>query len=157
MSPSSPQVSYAMNKRQSLFIFLLPLIFSISFLLTSCREEGEVISKPDEFTHVYEASENKLLKAIAQVFKDKGFVTATINQETNQVESGYLIQDEWRTKGIARVKKIGWKECEVVLSVITEKKISKGWEMRRLLGKKQYDTFFDAIELQLYQEMYKVK
>jgi hypothetical protein len=29
--------------------------------------------------------------------------------------------------------------------------------MRRLLGKTQYDTFFDAIEAQLYQEMYKVK
>jgi hypothetical protein len=120
-------------------------------------EEGEVISKPDEFKHIYEASENKLLQAIAQVFKDKGFGTAEINQETNQVESGYLIQDDWRTKGIARVKKINWKECEVALSVITEKKSSKGWEMRRLLGKSQYDTFFDAIELQLYREMYKVK
>jgi membrane-bound lytic murein transglycosylase B len=146
-----------MNKRQTLLIFLLPVIFSAGLLLTSCTEEGEVISKPDEFKHVYEANENKLLQAIAQVFKDKGFGTAEINQETNQVESGYLIQDDWRTKGIARVKKINWKECELVLSVITEKNISNGWEMRRLLGKSQYDTFFNAIELQLYQEMYKVK
>jgi hypothetical protein len=146
-----------MNKRQSLFIFLLPLIFSLSFLLTSCREEGEVISKPDKFTRVYEASENKIIQAIAQVFKEKGFGTAAINKETSQVDSDYLIQDEWRTKGTARVKKINWKECEVVLSIITEKKISTGWEMRRILGKSQYDTFFDAIELQLYQEMYKVK
>ncbi len=146
-----------MKKRQTLLIFLLPIIFSIGLLLTSCKEEGEVISKPDEFKHVYEANENKLLTAIAQVFNTKGFGSAAINQETNQVESGYLIQDEWRTKGIARVKKINWKECEVVLSVITEKKTSDGWEMRRLLGKKQYDTFFDVIELQLYQEMYKVK
>ena len=146
-----------MNKRLYLFIFLLPLIFSVSFLLTSCREGGEVISKPDEFTHVYEASENKLLQAIAQVFKDKGFGTAAINKETNKVESDYLVQDEWRTKGIARVKKINWKECELILSIITEKKISNGWEMRRLLGKSQYDTFFEAIELQLYQEMYKSK
>jgi hypothetical protein len=44
-----------------------------------------------------------------------------------------------------------------MLSVITEKKIANGWEMRRLLEKKQYDTFFNAIELQLYQEMYRVK
>jgi membrane-bound lytic murein transglycosylase B len=146
-----------MNKRKSLFIFLLSLIFSISFFLTSCTEEGEVISKPDEFTHVYDASKSNLVRAIAKVFKEKGFGTATINQETNQVESDYLIQDDWRTKVTARVKKINWKECEVVLSIITEKKISKGWEMRRLLGNKQYDTFFDAIELQLYQEMYKVK
>jgi membrane-bound lytic murein transglycosylase B len=146
-----------MNKRLSLFIFLLPLLFSVSFLLTSCKEEGEVISKPDEFTHVYEAGENKLLQAIAQVFKNRGFGTAAIDKETGKVESDYMVQDEWRTKGIARVKKINWKECEVVLSVITEKRISKGWEMRRLLGKTQYDTFFDAIEVQLYQEMYKVK
>jgi hypothetical protein len=146
-----------MNKRQTLLIVLLPVIFSAGLLLTSCTEEGEVISKPDEFKHVYEASENKLLQAIAQVFKDKGFGTVVISQETKQVESGYLLQDEWRTKGIAHVKKINWKECEVVLSVIAEKKSPKGWEMRRLLGKSQYDKFFDAIELQLYTEMYKVK
>jgi len=146
-----------MNKRQTSLIFLLTVIFFTGLLLTSCKEEGKVISKPDEFKHVYEAGENKLLQAIAQVFKDKGFGTAAINQEKNQVESDYLIQDDWRTKGTARVKKINWKECEVALSVITEKRISNGWEMRRLLGKSQYDTFFDAIELQLYQEMYKVK
>ena len=146
-----------MNKRQSLFIILLPLIFSLNFLLTSCREGEEVISKPDEFRHVYEADEKKLLQAIAQVFKNKGFVPAVINQEKNQVESDYQIQDDWRTKCIARVKKIDWKECEVMLSVITEKKIANGWEMRRLLERKRYDTFFNAIELQLYQEMYRVK
>ena len=146
-----------MNKRQSLFIILLPLIFSLSFLLTSCREGQEVISKPDEIRHVYEANEDKLIQAITQVFKDKGFGTPKINQEKNQVESEYMIQDDWRTKCIARVKKIDWKECEVVLSIITEKKIANGWEMRRLLGAKQYDTFFNAIELQLYQEMYRVK
>jgi len=97
------------------------------------------------------------MRAIAQVFKDKGFGTPVINQETNQVESDYLMQNDWRTKCIARVKKITWKECEVALSVTTEKNTSTGWEMRRLLGPKQFDTFFDAIELQLYQEMYKVK
>ena len=57
----------------------------------------------------------------------------------------------------ARVKKIDWKECEVTLSVITEKKIPSGWEMRRLLEKEQYDKYFDAIELQIYKELYKVK
>lgn len=156
-SPLSAQLDYAMIKRQTLIIFLLPLIFATGLFVASCKEEGEAISKPDEFAHVYEASENKLLQAIAQVFKDKGFGTAVINQEKNQVESGYLVQDDWRTKGIANVKKLNWKECELALSVITEKKTADGWEMRRLLGKKQYDTFFDAIELQLYQEMYKVK
>ena len=146
-----------MNKRQILIIFLLPIFFSIGLLLASCKEEGEVISKPDEYRHIYEATEKNLLTAIAHVFSEKGFGYVAINQEKNEVESGYLIQDDWRTKSIARVKQIDWKECELVLSVIAEKKTSTGWEMRRLLGRKQYDTFFNAIELQLYQEMYKVK
>ncbi len=146
-----------MNKRQSLFIIFFPIILFTSFFLTSCKEGEEVITKPDEFAHVYEATEDNLVQAIAQVFKDKGFGTATINREKNEVESAYLIQGDWRTRCVARVKKINWKECEVVLSVITEKKVPNRWEMRRLLGKKQYETFFDAIELQLYQEMYKTK
>ncbi len=146
-----------MNKRQSLFIIFFPIILFTSFFLTSCKEGEEVITKPDEFAHVYEATEDNLIQAIAQVFKDKGFGTATINREKNEVESAYLIQDDWRTRCVARVKKINWKECEVVLSVITEKKVPNGWQMRRLLSKKQYETFFDAIELQLYQEMYKIK
>jgi hypothetical protein len=120
-------------------------------------EGGQVISKPDEFTRVYEASEDIILKALAQVFKEKGFGNATINSEKKQVESGYLIQDDWRSKSIARVKKINWKECEVALSVNTEKKTSSGWEMRRLLEKEQYDKLFLAIELQIYQEQYKLK
>src|SRR5271157_1671804 len=107
-----------MNKRQTLLIFLLPIIFSIGLLLTSCKEEGEVISKPDEYRHIYEANENKLLTAIAHVLSEKGFGSVAINQEKNEVESGYLIQDDWRTKSIARVKQINWKECELVLSVI---------------------------------------
>ena len=77
-------------------------------------EGGQVISKPDEFTRVYEASEDIILKALAQVFKEKGFGNASINSEKKQVESDYLIQDDCRSKSIARVKKINWKECEVV-------------------------------------------
>jgi len=119
--------------------------------------EGQVISKPDEFTRVYEAGENTVIRAIAQTFKDKGLGNVTIHPEKHQVESDYLIQDDWRSKSTARVKKINWKECEVALSVIMEKKTSTGWEMRRLLGKEQYDIFFDAIDLQIYQDLYKVR
>jgi len=43
----------------------------------------------------------------------------------------------------------------VTLSIITEKKTSTGWEMRRLLGKEQYERFFDAIDTQIYREMSK--
>ena len=120
--------------------------------------EGEqVISKPDEFTRIYEAGENIVIQAIALTFKEKGFGNTTINPDKNQVESEYIIQGEWRTKSTARVKKINWKECEVALSVNTEKKTKTGWEMRRLLEKRQYDKIFNAIELQIYEQLYKVK
>lgn len=144
-----------MNKHRPLFI--LPVIIIASLFLTSCMEGWQVISKPDEYTRVYEAGEDTILRALTQVFREKGFGNASVNPEKKQVESDYLIQDDWRSKSIARVKKINWKECEVSLSVITEKKTSTGWEMRRLLEKEQYDKLFLAIELQIYQEQYKLK
>jgi hypothetical protein len=55
------------------------------------------------------------------------------------------------------VRRINWKECEVVLSVITEKKTEKGWEMRRLLDKEQYEVFFSTIELKIYEEISKIE
>jgi hypothetical protein len=41
--------------------------------------------------------------------------------------------------------------------VTSEKKTKTGWEMRRLLQKQQYDTFFDVIELAIYEEMSNVE
>jgi hypothetical protein len=146
-----------MSKRRFKFIYILPIIFIINLLLTSCMEKGVVISKPDEFTHIFEASDTIVMRSIALVYKEKGLGDATINPEKNQVESDYVIKDEWRSKTTARVKKINWKECEVTLSVMTEKKTAKGWELRRLLEKRQYDKLFNAIDLQIYQELYKVK
>lgn len=143
--------------QKSFFIFILPVIFVVSLFLTACMEGDQVISKPDEFTHIYEAGENIVIQAIALTFKEKGFGNATINPDKNQVESEHIIQGEWRTKSTARVKKINWKECEVALSVNTEKKTATGWEMRRLLEKRQYDKIFNAIELQIYEQLYKVK
>jgi hypothetical protein len=147
------------KKRRGFHVFTLSLciILIIALFLTACEEEGEVISKPDEYTRIYEANEDVILQAIARVFKEKGFGVAKTDSQTGRVESDQTIQNDWRTKCIASVKKINWKECDVTLSVIMEKKTSKGWEMRRLLGKKQYDNFFDAIDLQVYKEMYKVK
>ncbi|MBM4271621.1 MAG: hypothetical protein FJ139_05610 [Deltaproteobacteria bacterium] len=146
-----------MKKNHTRIAFILTVILIIGLCMTSCREEGEVISRPDEYTHIYDAREEVILQAIAKVFQEKGFGKATIDPEKKQVESEYVIQDEWRTKSTARVKKISWKECEVTLSVTSEKKTSTGWELRRLLEKKQYDNFFDAIELKIYEEMYKTK
>ena len=146
-----------MNEHRPLFVFILPVIIIASLFLTSCMEGGQVISKPDEYTRVYEANEDTILRALVQVFRDKGFGNSSINPGKKQVESDYLIQEDWRSKSTARVKKINWKECEVSLSVNTEKKTSTGWEMRRLLEKEQYDKLFLAIELQIYQEQYKLK
>ena len=146
-----------MNEHRPLLVYILPVIIIASLFLTSCMEGRQVISKPDEYTHVYEANEDTILRALVQVFRDKGFGNASINHDKKQVESDYLIQDDWRSKSTARVKKINWKECEVTLSVNTEKKTSTGWEMRRLLEKEQYDKIFLAIELQVYQEQYKLK
>jgi len=125
--------------------------------LTACTNEGEVIAKPDEHSRAFETNEKVVLKAVAQVFKDKGFGASSVNRDKKEVESTYLVQNGWRSKTIARVKQINWKETEVTLSVITEKQVASGWEMRRLLKKEQYDSIFDAIELQIYQEMYKTE
>lgn len=145
-----------MKKRQCLHILLF-IILIIGLFTTACTEDGEVISTPDEFTRIYEAKEDVVLGAITKVFKEKGFGTAKLHPQKNQVESDYTIQSDWRSKSIATVKKINWKESEVTLSVILEKKTSSGWEMRRKLEKKHYDNFFDAIELQIFNEMYKIK
>jgi len=115
---------------------------------------GPVILKPDEYSHVYEARETIILKAIAYVFKEKSMGTnVTIDQKNLRVVSDYLESGGWRTKAAASVKRLNWKECEVSLFVITEKKTNTGWEIRRLLQKTQYDTIFEVIELRIYEEM----
>jgi hypothetical protein len=116
-----------------------------------------MISTPDEYKKTYEAKEKFILKAVAAVLQEKNMGTnVKIKSKENMVETDYIIQGDWRTKSIARVKRLNWSECELVLSVITEKKTGKGWEMRRLLGKDQYDTLFDVIEIQIYHEMGKI-
>jgi hypothetical protein len=98
------------------------------------------------------------LKAIALVFKDKSMGNdVKIDRGNKRVQSDYVVQGEWRTKSSATVKKINWKETEVVISVITEKKTDGGWEMRRLLEKEQYNSLFDTIELKIYEEMSKIE
>jgi hypothetical protein len=139
------------------FRIVVLFVFLTAFLLTACTNEGTVITKPDEYSRAFESNEKIVLKALAQVFKDKGFGTASVNSEKKEIESTYLIQNGWRSKTVARVKQINWKETEVKLSVITEKQVESKWEMRRLLKKEQYDSIFDAIELQIYQEMYKTE
>ncbi len=132
--------------------------FILILHLMSCAHDfgSTVISKPDERTHVYEAKEKIVLKAIAAVLQEKSIGdNVSIDFKNNRVNSDYVVSGDWRTKSNARVKRLNWKECEVTLAVTTEKKTNTGWEMRRLLEKDQYDRFFSVIDLKIYEEMSK--
>ena len=138
---------------KSRFLFFSFFFF---FCLGSCAGKfgSEVLTSPDEYRHVYEAKEKYILKAVAGVLEEKKIGrNVAIDYDNNRVDSDFMISGDWRTKTNARVKRINWKECEVTLIVTTEKKTETGWEMRRLLQKEQYDTFFSVIELKVYEEM----
>ena len=139
--------------------FFLVIILNIINLISCGPEIGQVvISKPDEYRHTFEAKEKFILKAIASVFRDKNMgINVTINKEKQTVETDFINQGDWRIRSSAYVRKLNWKESEVFLSVITEKKTEKGWEMRRLLNKEQYVNLFDVIELKIYEEMAKIE
>jgi hypothetical protein len=149
------EVNKVTNSRSFLSISLTVVIILIINLISCAPQYGQVvISKPDEFRHKYEAKEKIILKAIARVFIEKSVGrNVIINHKNLTVDSDYIVQDDWRTKSNARVRRLNWKECEVILSVITEKKTDKGWELRRLLGEEQYETFFSTIELKIYEEI----
>lgn len=156
---SSPLAAEIFKSVLRISVFLLA-VFPMAINIISCGPKiGQtVISRPDEFRHVYEANEKVTLKAIAQVFRDKMMGSnIKIDFPNKQVQSDYLIQDDWRFKGKAVVKRLNWKETEVVISIVTEAKTEKGWEMRRLLEKEQYIALFDKIELQIYEEMSKIE
>ena len=147
------------NLRAFLPIFLAGSIIIIANLFSCTPQYGQVvISRPDEFRSNYEAKEAVILNAIARVFIEKKVGrNVKVNPSNLTVDSDYFIHDDWRTKSHAQIRRLNWKECEVTLSVITEKKIDKGWEMRRLLNKEQYDVFFRTIELKIYEEMSRIE
>jgi len=139
--------------------FLFFLLFSVLQVLACASQFGSLaITQPDEYKHVYEAKEKYILRAIAGVLSEKEIGrNVVIDYQNNQVNSDFVESGEWRTRTVARVKRINWRDCEVTLVVTTEKKVDSGWEMRRLLQKEQYDTFFNVIELKIYQEMSKMQ
>jgi hypothetical protein len=136
-------------------LLILILIAVCNMFLWSCTEEGEPINKPDQLSCVYEANEKFVLLAIAHVFNENNLGKATINADAHEVTSDYFVQGEWRTRSFAHVRQVNSKECEVKLTIITEKKTPTGWQMRRLLGKDQYERIFKTIGFQIYREMYK--
>ncbi|MFA5321267.1 MAG: hypothetical protein WC373_01230 [Smithella sp.] len=143
------------NKNYYLFLSLVLIMNTLSCVPEFGRT---VILQPDEYRYVYEAKETAILRAIASILKEKNIGShVTIDYQNLRVNSDYVYSGEWRTKANARVKKLNWKECEVMLAVITDKKTEAGWEMRRLLQKEQYYTFFSVIDLKIYEEMSKVE
>lgn len=149
-----------MIKHKSFLPFSLIVTHIIIFNVMSCGMElGQVIiSQPDEYRHTFEANEKIILKAIASVFRDKNMgANVKINNEKQKVETDFIAQGDWRTRSSAYVRKLNWKECEVTLTIITEKKTNTGWEMRRLLDKEQYVKFFNVIDLKIYEEMSKIE
>lgn len=150
-----PDPTETKKRPRAFLLLILTLIAVCNMVLCSCGQDGEPTDKPDEFTRVYQANEKFILRAIYQIFKDKDLGKATINEDAHEVTSDYIVQGEWRIRSLARIREVKRQEREVTLSVITEKKTSTGWEMRRLLGKEQYERFFDAIDTQIYREMSK--
>lgn len=139
-------------------ILLLSFVLLISFISCAYDLSTAVITKPDEYTHVYEAKDTPILRAIAAVFKEKDMGTnVTIDYKNLRVESDYVVSGDWRTKANAKLKKLNWRECEVTLIIATEKKTKSGWETRRLLEKDKYETLFSVIDLKIYEEMSKIE
>lgn len=146
-------------KRIPAGFLLLAVIAWAALGLTACggvRFGETVLSKPDEYSHTYEAKLEYILPAIAGVFKERGLgKDVRIDWGKQTVESDYVTRDDIRTRGVARVKKVNMKENEVFFSVITERKIGGSWEQRRFVEKEEYEKIFSKIELKIYQEMYK--
>jgi hypothetical protein len=146
-----------MTRRLTSFFSLAAILIFFLLNFVSCSPYfGQVkISTPDEYKRTYEANEKFILRAVASVLREENMgANVEIRTGENMLETNYFVKGDWRTKSIARVKRLNRSECELILSVITEKKTEKGWEMMRLLEKDQYDTFFDAIGIQIYREIY---
>jgi hypothetical protein len=134
-------------------ICALFLTLCLGLVGIACQHSPEVLLEPDKTTKTFEANEKVVMKAISRVLKDRGFGEATIQADKGRLETDYVVQEDWRTKVIASVKKVSRKESEVTLSIITEEKSSSSWQLKKLMGKSQYEKFFGEIDLQIYREM----
>lgn len=147
-----------MYRRKAFPYLVFILILGMNIMSCGAPFGNIVITKPDEHRQTFEAGEKIILKAIAKVFIEKDIgKNVVVDSKKNTVESDYIYSGDWRTKSSARVQRLNWKECEVVLTVVTEKKTEGVWEMRRLLDKDQFANFFREIDLRVYEEMSKVE
>ncbi|MBM4329938.1 MAG: hypothetical protein FJ117_01735 [Deltaproteobacteria bacterium] len=123
----------------------------------ACQHTPDALFEPQGTSQVFDADEKIIIRAIAQVLKDRGFGEAQIEADQKRLETDYVVEKDWRTKVVATIKKVGRKEREVTLLVITEQKDASpsGWKPKKLLGKEQYEKIFGEIEMQIYREWYK--
>jgi len=147
-------------------IFTSVFVFFVAAILSACVQQfgsmgfigSPVLSEPEEHRHVYEAKEKIVLTAIAAALEEKKIgKNVSIDFANGRVNSDYVVSDNWRTKTTAHVRQLNWKESEVRLTVVTELQTKDGWQLRRLLKKEQYDSFFYTIELKIYDEMARVQ
>jgi hypothetical protein len=136
-------------------IFMLLAFLFLCITMAACKHMPDVLPKSEEAIQTFDADEKVVLKAIARVLKDRGFGDSKVAADRGGLETDYVVQEDWRTRVVATVKKISRAETEVTLSVMTEKKSSSGWEPKQLMGKEQYDKIFREIEMQIYREWYK--
>jgi hypothetical protein len=127
------------------------------FFLSACDEESESSEEPPEkHTRVYEFNEKYIIRGIANFLKEKGYTDPKVDYEKGKVETEFITVGNSRTRVETTVKKIGRRENEVTLIITTERVIKKlGWKPVRIMGKEQYDRFFDEIEMQIFRELAK--
>jgi len=142
------------KKEKFLFLnlFLLMILFS-----SACREEYDPLAEREGNIRSFEFQEEIIVKALNNVLKERGFKGVRADAEKGRVETEYYVQGDFRTRVVALTKKVGRGQTEVNLNVITEKRSSSGseWEPKRVLGKAQYEKFFDEIEMECYRVLSK--
>jgi hypothetical protein len=129
------------------------------FLLSACDEESESPENPPEkHSRVYEFNEKYIIRGIANLLKEKGYSDPKVDYEKGTVETDFITVGDMRTRVETTVKKIGRREKELTLVITTERIFKKvGWKRTKILGKEQYDRFFDEIEMQIYRELAKAE
>ena len=126
--------------------------------MTGCPvESADGLPAKEKNTRTLEFDEKIILRAVTSILKERGFEEPKVDSEKGKVETNYVVEGDYRTRVEATVKKIARNEGEVTLSIITEQKSYSGWKPKNIVGKDQYDKFFDEIEMQSYRELAKGK
>jgi hypothetical protein len=123
-------------------------------LAAGCSHIPDTLPEPQKVSQIFDVDEKIILKAIAHVLKDHGFGNLRVEVDNSRLETGYIVEGDWRTKVVATIERISPRKREVTLSVITEKKSSSQWQPKKIMRKEQYDKLFGEVEMQIYRELY---